>query len=227
MCLEVAKTNIINKLQNILAKIRNIEIKPQSKMKLLKFMIYPKLSFEHKICDFPYTWITNELDSIVHYHLRKWFEMPISSCILEIMRLPENRGGLNLQLLKDYAEILRLSKRYTLQHSADIEIKQLWLETKQNNVIIDVLLQSDTTLKVAKSSITLTHTDKALAHVSSLAVQGILVNALIKGVNLSRIAKWMTETNHLTPTLLDGRAGGCWRCEVRPELRPDGHQSSK
>jgi len=77
MCLEVAKTNVINKLHDLLAKITNIGIKPQSKIKLLKLMIYPKLSFELKIYDFPYTWITNSLDSIVHYHLRKWLEMPI------------------------------------------------------------------------------------------------------------------------------------------------------
>jgi len=117
------------------------------------------------------------------------------------MRLPENQVGLNLQLLKEYAEILRLSKRYTLQHIADIEIRQLWLETAQNNVITDVHLQSDTTLKVSKRAITLAHTDKAFAHVSSLAVQRIIVNALIMDVKHSRIAQWTKETNHLTPTL--------------------------
>jgi len=41
MCLEVSKTNVINKLHDLIAKITNIGIKPQSKIKLLKLMIYP------------------------------------------------------------------------------------------------------------------------------------------------------------------------------------------
>jgi len=81
------KTNLIDKLKDLLSKISNLVLTPQMKIKIMKLAIYPKLGFDLKIYDFPHTWIINDLDFIVHYHLRKWLELPVSTCVEEIVRL--------------------------------------------------------------------------------------------------------------------------------------------
>ena len=79
-----AEINLIAKLKDLLSKITNLPLKPQTKIKLLKMVIYPKLSFELKIYDFSYTWIANELDSLVHYHIRKWVQLPVARVLLKL-----------------------------------------------------------------------------------------------------------------------------------------------
>src|ERR1043165_9030993 len=132
-----AEINLTAKLKDLLSKITNLLLKPQTKIKLLKMVIYPKLSFELKIYDFLYTWIANEMDSLVHYHIRKWVQLSVSSCITEIVRLPTNKCGLNIQSLKEYAESLRATARHSLKNSNDSDIKQLWRETASRNINTD------------------------------------------------------------------------------------------
>src|ERR1043165_3594852 len=94
---------IISITKDLLSKITNLPLKPQTKIKLLKMVVYPKLSFELKIYDFSYTWIANELDSLVRYHIRKWIQLPVSCCIPEFVGLPKNKCGLNIESLREYA----------------------------------------------------------------------------------------------------------------------------
>ena len=119
----------------------------------MKLAIYPKLSFELRIYDFLHTWISNELDSLIHYHLRKWLELPVSSCLEKIVRLPANKCRLNILSLKEYAESLRTTTHHSLKHSDDSDIKQLWHETSAKNILTDSRINNSKPLQAAKSEI--------------------------------------------------------------------------
>jgi len=151
----IAKINLIAKLKDQLAKITNLALTPQMMIIILKLAIYPKLSFDFKIYDFSHTWISNELDSLVHYHLRKWLELPVRTCVEEIVRLPTKKCDLNLISLKEYAESFRTIARHSLKNSADCDMKQLWHDTTVNNIATDARLNNDKPLRAAKKEIKL------------------------------------------------------------------------
>lgn len=197
-----AKLDLVEKVKTLLSKITNLSIRPQFKLKLLKFAIYSKLKFELKIYDFSYTWISNELDSIVCYHIRKWLELPVSSCVSEMCRLPLNKGGLNIPSLVEIASSQRLTTRHALKHSSNLDIQQLWHETSTKNINIDVHLGGETMdLKTSKKSLKLKFETAALDHVKTLSVQGVLVNCIIENLSPSQISKWVKEVELLSATL--------------------------
>jgi len=78
---EEAKVLLKSKLDNLLVKVSSFAVKPQTKIKMLKMVIYPRISFELKSYNFSSTWIAGVLDGMVHTHIRRWLELPVSSCI--------------------------------------------------------------------------------------------------------------------------------------------------
>ena len=93
---ERAKKETLDKLRELLLKVNQTSLKPQTKIKILTQAIYSRLSFELKVYAFDLTWISNELDSLVYYYLRQWLEMPVSSCMNETLGLPLKMYGLNV-----------------------------------------------------------------------------------------------------------------------------------
>ena len=105
--------------------------------------------------DFAQTFIKNELDAMVYYHIRQWMELPVNSCTEEILSLPVNMCGLDIPSLHSYAINLRLSVRQNLRTSANDDIKQLWRDTSTNakNIIPDSLLLANSSLDHAQESL--------------------------------------------------------------------------
>ena len=124
-----AKAYVVNKLTLLLNKLSSLSIKPQTKLKILKQVVYPRISFELKAYDFGDTWISNSLDNLVHMHVRRWFELPINSCVEELLTLPKKKCGYGIQSLRAFAKSLRLTTRSGLQHSPHEDIQQLWTES--------------------------------------------------------------------------------------------------
>ena len=201
MSKETAKTETIEKLKTLLGKITHLTLKPQTKLKILKIAIYPKLNFELKTYDFSKTWITEELDSIIKYHIRNWMQLPISTCIGEISRLPQNKCGLGLPSLAEVANTLRITARSCLRNSNNADIQQLWSETTKKNVASDRFLCLGQPLAMAKKEIKLEFINNALNHVKTLSLQGLSVNAAIDYLKPSRISAWAASVNLLSMTL--------------------------
>jgi len=76
-----AKKELKEKLLNLLTITSKLTINPGQKVKILKDIIYSKISFELKIYDFNHSWLVSEPDSLIKEYLRLWFQLPISSCV--------------------------------------------------------------------------------------------------------------------------------------------------
>ena len=100
MTKDEAKIIVQDKLNKMLQKLSSLAISPQLKIKILKLVIFPKLSFELKIYDFAGTWISITLDGAVISNIRRWLEPPISSCVREIISLPTKLCGPNIPTLQ-------------------------------------------------------------------------------------------------------------------------------
>jgi hypothetical protein len=96
---------------------------------------------------------------------------------------------------------LRLSKRNTLKMSKNEDISRLWSTTSTKNVAIDSFLIANNSLHSASKAIKLEAKNAALAHVSSLVLQGAVVTSVIDNIKSSQIPSWSKEVNKL-PSLL-------------------------
>ena len=186
---EEAKNNILNKLTALLKKLTNLPIKPQTKLKILRRVVYPRISFELKVYDFSLTWIKNSLDAVVTENVRKWLELPINTCVKEVVRLPSSMCGLNVPALSTYATNLRLTIRH-LKTSQNQDIRHLWASTMSDNVNIDSTLLQAGTLAKAKKSITLQVRNSALQHITSLQLQGKCITSVVKNIKARSVTIW-------------------------------------
>ena len=184
------KLNLKERLSNMLNITTDLKIKPQQKLKILCLFIPSQLSFDLRIYNISYTWIAENLDSLIINSIRDWLEFPISTCISEIASLPASCGGLDIPSLKDTAEKLRLSQRYKLHRSQDEECRSLWKLSSESNVNLDSIIVDSTTKTMASRSLKTGQNDRKLEHVNSLSIQGKLIAAINTELNRSDINKW-------------------------------------
>jgi hypothetical protein len=196
-----AKAQLLSKLDKLLLKLSSLAIKPQLKLRILKFVIFPKISFELKIYDFALTWINNSLDSVIHSHIRRWLELPISSCSQEIASLPTKMCGFDIPSLRTYATHSRLTVRSGLKNSANSDIRQLWQETSVKNILIDSALNKSNSLLSAKKCITLEARNVAMKHIETIELQGRSISSIIDNINKAKICQWSNSLQLLPATL--------------------------
>lgn len=198
---EEAKKSVVTKLSGLLESLTNLSTRPQTKLKILKLAVYPRISFELKIYKFTDTWITNSLDSVVHSHVRRWLELPISTCVEEMMTLPNKMCGYNIPTIRAHATNLKMTTRYGLKTSANDDIRQLWHETSTRNVSIDSALVESDSLAPALRAFKLQNKNTAVKHVKSLTLQGAAVTSVIEIVKPSSITIWTKCTQSLPSAL--------------------------
>src|SRR5260221_1772544 len=200
---EKAKDMLKKKLDKLLNILSGLDIKPQTKLKILKQIIYPKISFELKIYDFASTWTGNTLDGMVHSHIRRWLDLPINTCIEETIGLPTKMCGLNIPSLQLYATKLRLALRSGLKNSQSDDIRCMWNSTMTKNINVDSIIAENSSLSTAKKSIKLQWQNAALKHVSELKLQGIMILAVIDNIKSQRIAAWSEEVQKMPAVLFN------------------------
>ena len=69
MCTEEAKEQLVCKLDLMLKIQSNTRIKPHMKIKIVKMVIFPRISFELKSYNFSRTWFSEVLDEIGRAHV--------------------------------------------------------------------------------------------------------------------------------------------------------------
>jgi hypothetical protein len=195
-----AKIKIADKLNVLLEITSNLKIKAQLKLKILKSYIYTQLSFDLKIYDFGTTWVEQNLDSICIRHIRKWLDMPISSCISEMSVLPKHMTGLDLPTLSMVYEKFSLSKRSSMKNSSDSNIYFIWQETKNKNIRMDALL-IDTPLKSTSVQLHDSQMLKASTHFYGLQSQGFSAQTVAASIKKSKIVAWCNCIGSLSETL--------------------------
>ena len=199
--LDQAKTDVLEKLNLFLSKVSMLKIRPQSKLKILRQVVYAKINFELKAFNFGHSWIKNELDSIVQRHVRQWLELPISTCLQEICNLPYEYGGLNIPSLQQVASQLHLTKRTGLKNSKQEDIRSVWKETSSSNVSTDEILLKTSTLKQAKKCLSEQELTESLSHLRGLNTQGSLLTSVVAVLKPSEIKRWSKSLTQLPATL--------------------------
>jgi len=146
---EETKVLLKSKLDNLLLKVSSFAVKPQTKIKMLKLIIYPRISFELKSYNFSSTWIAGVLEGMVHTHIRRWLELPVRACIEEVACLSAKMYGLDIPSIRNYATNLGLTVRASLKLSVKSDTRKLWKETSAKNVEVNSTLNNTPALSSA------------------------------------------------------------------------------
>ena len=196
----LAKANIAQKLKDLLTITSNLKVKVQMKIKIVKQYILGQIRFELKTYNFGATWIDENLDAMLVKYVRDWLEMPISSCIKEMMTLPVHKGGLGIPLLKNVSDQMWLQKRNALKHSSNSDIKQVWSDTSYKHISSDSLLTTDN-LTTASITLKKSQMSKAKNHFYALEVQGMAARTVSDTVSKSNILLWTSNLESVSSYL--------------------------
>ena len=187
---ESIKSALQSKLSDMLKITTDLEVGAQLKLKILKYYIPSQLSFILKIYDIPYTWISNNLDAMILKQVSIWLELPVNSCVEEILELSTQKGGHGIPLLKTLAEQLRLSLRCSLKNSKDEDITTIWKMSTNKNKNLDAYAIQQQSKQSALDSLTAHNSEKIDKHISSLKIQGKSFTEIQKYVHQKAILKW-------------------------------------
>ena len=198
---KTAKVSTQEKLETLLSITSKLKIKAQTKLKILKLYIHSQLQFELKQYNFGATWIDANLDALCTRHIRIWLDMPISTCIKEMMTLPKQLGGLNIPTLKITAEKLWLHKRYSLKSSAHSVMNQIWADTSSKHVPLDELLQSEVNFPSVERSLKNRQIGKDKNHFYSLDVQGTSAKIVSETISKKNINSWNNTMDNLPESI--------------------------
>ena len=199
---EEVKTELVSRLSRFLKIISDLNIKMQLKLKILKIFIPSQFNFDLRIYDLSYTWIEQNLDSIIVSAVKDWIELPNGSCTAEFLQLPTNQGGYGIPSMKTTAQKLRLGLRFILKHNDNNDLRNIWKQTSHNNIPLDSLLEQQPTKSSAMNALKSEQLLKAVEPISSLKVQGKLFSAVKEAFDESTIRNWSTMISNLLPDML-------------------------
>jgi hypothetical protein len=169
---EAAKAQLIKSVSHMMDVTDKLQVRTQTKLKIVKHFIPSQISFDLKLYDVSLTWINQQLDAIVVRHARNWLQLPISSCVAELMALPRNQGGYGIASLRDTAERLRLGQRFRLKHSRNNDIQHLWAATSPSSVNLDAILNGDSNYQSVSKKLCNAQAAAAATHIQTLSLQG-------------------------------------------------------
>ena len=195
-----AKVIVQNKLDSLLVKTTELNLKPQLKLKILKLYISNQLSFDLRINDFSFTWITNSLDALIHRHVARWLDTPISTCVAQFLELPRNQGGYGIPSLKSTAEKLRLGLRLSLKYSTNEDLRNIWFATQKHNISLDSFTNKTDSKTSAYASLKSVQQQKILGHLTTLKIQGSLQKIITDSFSKSTINDWSAFVEQLPET---------------------------
>jgi len=147
------------------------------------------MSFELKLYDLPLAWIDQTLDALCVRHMRDWMEVPISSCVREMSKLPTSLAGLGIMSLRD-TEKMRVIKRHALRGSQNKDMGHLFIETSSKHVDTDSIVTSIPSRRSALSSLKKNQKSVAWLHMLSLPVQGASIAIIKEAVPKQSITLW-------------------------------------
>ena len=195
------KTTLRDQLKRLLEITSNLDIKPQQKLKILRNYIPTQFKFQLRIYDISYTWIELNLDTQISNAVRDWIELPISSCVSEILSLPTNQGGLGIPSMKEIAESLRMNQRHKQHSSNNPESVAIWKTTSAKNTTVDRIILENNDRQTAVRCLKNTQTKRSVNHISTLAIQGRILDAINQAFSKTTLTKWANEVEKLASPL--------------------------
>src|SRR2546425_8512588 len=121
---EIPKKEVEEKIGKLLQTVTDLNIKPQTKLKIFSIFVPTQIIFDIKIYSFAPTFISSVIDRLCTAYIRKWLEYPVSSCVIEWMSSPTKFCGLNIPTFANRAERLLLTKRNALMSSKNTAVRE-------------------------------------------------------------------------------------------------------
>jgi hypothetical protein len=185
----ITKLNLVTKLSSLLNTLSRQRCSVYTKLKILKLYIPSQFSFDLRINDLSSTWIEQNLDSLICNSVREWLNMPVSSCVAEVLHLPLKQGGLGISSLKDLNQTLQLKVRSYLKSNSNTSMRELWQLTSAKHIESDSRLVNPSlasAVKVLKES----QAEAKLNHIESLKLQGNIFSSLIENLPSCEVSRW-------------------------------------
>ena len=127
--------------------------------------------------------------------------MPIRSCVSEILSLPTNQGGLGIPSMKEIAESLRMNQRHKQHSSNNPESVAIWKTTSAKNTTVDRIILENNDRQTAVRCLKNTQIQRSANHISTLAIQGRIIDAIYQAFSKTTLTKWASEVEKLAPPL--------------------------
>ena len=182
-----AKQALEEKLNELMKITSNLKIRVQTQLKILSLYIHSQILFDIKLYDFPATWVEQKLDALCIRYMRDWLEMPISACVGEVASIPRKMCGLGIESVKHLAQKMCLNKRYAIRASSSADVREIWADTATQQVPIDELIVSHSSVTAAVKALKLDQIHKDANHLFGLQLQGALAKSVTESIATKNI----------------------------------------
>jgi len=228
---EIPKKEVEEKIGKLLQTITDLNVKPQTKLKIFSIFVPTQIMFDLKIYSFAPTFISSVIDRLCTAYIRKWLECPVSSCVNEWMSSPTKFCGLNIPSFANRAERLLLTKRNALMNSKNTVVRELWAVTTSANARTDDLL-CKFDYKNALKQLRNEQTRASVSHFLGLSSQGLLSKTISELIFPKQIENWKKSIEQLPsfaynfvrkammnqlPTLKNLKLWGCSNTDLCPK----------
>ena len=119
---------LLETINDLLCTIDKIPCHPKNKLLLYHRHVLSKISWHLTIADLSKTWVIENLDNKVAHYVRRWFELPISATLSNLIISKTNYG---LSLILPSTKFIQCQTviRNALKSSPNSDIKALWQDS--------------------------------------------------------------------------------------------------
>ena len=173
--------------------------------------VFSKLRWTLTVCEFPLTWLKQNLDSSVLYYVQRWLQFHPGANTTHLT-LPSKYLGAGVSPISDLFEKCQLSKRTLLKGSSHADIKKLYYFTSDKHISLNEIIdgcEDFTNLQnhVRKRSVRKRHSRKKRQesvwnYFLKLKEQNILIKSIVINTCTSRaISQWQKTVLILPPNI--------------------------
>ena len=164
---------LLETINNLLCRIDKIPCHPKNKLLLYHRYVLSKISWHLTIADLSKIWVVENLDIKVADYVRRWFELPISATLSNLIISKLNYG---LSLILPSTKFIQCQTiiRNALKSSRNSDIKALW---QDSNTFTNIQYDQYRNAKQALKSIQTHHHHRITSELTS---QGLVISSVLK-----------------------------------------------
>ena len=119
----------------------------------------------------------------------------------ETLTLPKSPCGMGVSSFKHIVQKMLVQNRYSMLHSANDAIQQVWTDTSSRHIDADRLIVQNESLKSAQKVLKGEQKTRALTHLQGLQLQALTVKAVTSVIVKSNIVLWSDTVEYLSAVL--------------------------
>ena len=174
---------LLETINNLLCTIDKIPCHPKNKLLLYHRYVLSKMSWHLTIADLSKTWVIENLDNKVADYVHRWFELPISATLSNLIISKSNYG---LSCILPSTKFIQCQTiiQNALKSSPNSDIKALW---QDSNTFTNIQYDQYRNAKQALKSIRTHHHH----HITSeLTSQGLAISSVVKYTSKVTTSIW-------------------------------------